>query len=182
MLQLTVRLKAPFPIPSDFVVKNVSKIRSISSGAIPDPESSTATRTPLSPWFSDRTRSTRARSETETMASIAFMIRFRMTCRNWIRSARTRGRSSASSARLDTPRSLRSPCTRVITSRISPLLLVKCQRIVLGGQSGVRRNVDVIAGSVSRCVQNRQRNACRIAVGVLPVQRLKACVNALTSW
>ena len=27
-----------------------------------------------------------------------------------------------------------------------------------------------------------QRDACRIAVGALPVQRLKACVNALTSW
>jgi hypothetical protein len=26
-----------------------------------------------------------------------------------------------------------------------------------------------------------QRDACRIALGALPVQRLKACVNALTS-
>ena len=45
-----------------------------------------------------------------------------MTCRNWIRSARTRGRSSASSTRLNTPRSLRSPCTRVITSRGDPFV------------------------------------------------------------
>jgi hypothetical protein len=27
-----------------------------------------------------------------------------------------------------------------------------------------------------------QREACRIALGALPVQRLKACVKALTSW
>ena len=27
-----------------------------------------------------------------------------------------------------------------------------------------------------------QRDACRVALGALPVHRLKACVNALTSW
>ena len=37
------------------------------------------------------------------------------------------------------------------------------------------------AVAMGRCIHNRQFNACRISLGALPVQRLKACVNALTS-
>ena len=49
--------------------------------------------------------------------------------------------------------------------------------------SGLTERVEAaILEQVFFRIQTCQHNACRIAVGVLPVQRLKACVNALTSW
>jgi hypothetical protein len=56
---------------------------------------------------------------------------------------------------------------------------------VLGGPAKPTQEYDVpnLCSNCPRLVPRKcQRDACRIALGALPVQRLKACVNALTSW
>lgn len=80
-------MESPIPIPVDFVVKNASNSRSMSFGSIPVPESSMVTRMLDESSISDLIRNRRARSVTELIASIAFVIKFRKFCD---RSARDR--------------------------------------------------------------------------------------------
>ena len=61
----------------------------------------------------------------------------------------------------------------------SSVFAVATLEITKAGERG--RAVWSGAVAIGRCIHNRQFNACRISVGALPVQRLKACVNALTS-
>ena len=70
-------------MPCDFVVKNDSKMRSMSVAAIPVPESSTDNSTPSEPWIAVFIVNIRARPDTESIASAAFLTKFRMTCCNW---------------------------------------------------------------------------------------------------
>src|SRR5882724_1052934 len=80
---MIVRLiESPRPMPSDLVVKKGSKIRSASFGSSPVPESRTATTTSPDLLFSVVISSSRGWLCTARMASLAFSIRFRITCCN----------------------------------------------------------------------------------------------------
>ena len=67
-------MESPNPIPKDFVVKNGSNMRVWFSGFIPGPE---------------------------TIASIAFLTKFKMTCCSWMGSAVICGRLSCNSVETD---------------------------------------------------------------------------------
>jgi hypothetical protein len=89
-------MASPNPIPCGFVVTNASNMLSDFSGSIPGPESSTDTTIAPRPSHSVLTRSTRARSVIETIASIALRTKLSMTSCNWPLWPRTRGERLAS--------------------------------------------------------------------------------------
>jgi len=103
------------PNPVDFVVKNGSKIRSASPAESPGPESLTAIRTPAGSAALVPIDIMRDPSVAVFIASIAFMIKFRITCCNWILSANMCGRSSESTILSETLCSDR-------TTRVSPTI------------------------------------------------------------
>jgi hypothetical protein len=71
--QFDRQIHNPIPIPCDLVVKNRSKISSIFFGSIPHPESSIEITKPFGYTTWAATRSMRARSSTDPIASIAFI-------------------------------------------------------------------------------------------------------------
>src|SRR6267142_4876534 len=80
---MIVRLiESPRPMPSDLVVKKGSKIRSAYFGSSPVPESRTAITTSPDLLFRDEISSSRGWLFTALIASLAFSIRFRITCCN----------------------------------------------------------------------------------------------------
>ena len=81
----------PIPVPSSLVVKKVSKMRSACPASKPTPESSTRMTSSPGSFGSVRTESTRGRSATSAIASIAFVNRLSRTCCICTRSASTGG-------------------------------------------------------------------------------------------
>ena len=108
-------------MPLVLVVKNASKMRSLSSGAMPGPESATAIST-LSGFASADGDPQRPRPIADArIASMALTIRFSTTCCNCTLSASTPGAPSASSICREI-RSLSSwPCTSAKASSMSAL-------------------------------------------------------------
>ena len=77
------QIDSPMPIPSAFVVKNVSNTWLIFSGAMPIPESRTAMRSWSGSCIRDRISSSRGRSMTVAIAWIALTTRLINTCCSW---------------------------------------------------------------------------------------------------
>src|SRR5262245_21782690 len=81
------------PKPCGLVVQKASKIWSRLFGSSPGPESSTETSTPRESSVPDRTNNSRGPAPGPLIASMAFIIRLRITCCNWTRSAKMSGTS-----------------------------------------------------------------------------------------
>src|SRR6516165_6247190 len=113
------QIDKPIPMPCGFVVKNGSKMRLTSFESIPDPESSTAITTLPGEYDVEVTWSSLWPSVTESIASIALVIRLSITCCNWIRLASTGGISSGKSLRTMTRFSCACPDPSSNTSRMS---------------------------------------------------------------
>jgi hypothetical protein len=109
------QIDSPRPTPLDLVVKNASKIRSVTPGSIPVPESFTETRTPPSCSGLVLISNLRGPPCLATIASMPFIIKLRTTCCSWTRSAITLGRPGLRSVSTATSQTRASARVRVRT-------------------------------------------------------------------
>ena len=110
-------IASPMPRPPDLVVTKLSNICSRSTFA-PTPVSATATSTwPRTGWL-EVTVIRRSIWPPRTMASLAFMTRFKKTCWSWMGSPDTGGRPGADTRRIVMCFRARSGCNRLVTSSI----------------------------------------------------------------
>ncbi len=87
-------IESPNPVPEDFVVKNGSNIWLALLGVIPGPLSWTINETVEFALLVVTSRRALMVVRSVVIASIAFLIKFKITCCSWVGSAIICGRSS----------------------------------------------------------------------------------------
>src|SRR6516225_6608895 len=121
-------IESPIPMPSGLVVTKGSKIVSITSSAIPGPESATEISTACLPLRRALTAIDLHSVFAPSIASIAFLRRFTSTCSIWIRSAKTAGRPGSIVASISTFCCIASVRVRLTAASIRGSTLVRARR------------------------------------------------------
>src|SRR6266852_1010402 len=111
------QIARPNPIPARLVVKNASNMRLWSCGWIPAPVSWTDRRTYEFSPSRVLTFNRRSPTGTEFKASIAFLIKFKITCCNCAGSALTEGGAASNSVTTDISLNCSSCCSNRNTCR-----------------------------------------------------------------